>query len=150
MPQIELVTDFGPVITDHLKRLTALDKRAFEGVREEIGAYFKLQIRENLNSQTLFDGRPMPQSKAAIKRQGKTLMASRTAGLYGDYGYQLRDQGVEWGSSLAYAAIHHFGGETGGKRHRFTLPARPVMGIRPQDERKIGDLLIDEIRNLEP
>ena len=60
--------------------------------------------------------------------------------------YQLPAHGVEIGSALVYAAIHHFGGETGRIGHRFTLPARPVLGITDRHERRIGDELIAEIQ----
>ena len=49
------------------------------------------------------------------------------------------------GSDLVYAAIHHFGGETGRRGHRFTLPARPVLGIGPKQEMALGSFLIAEI-----
>ena len=55
---------------------------------------------------------------------------------------------LAWGSALVYAAIHHFGGETG-KGHKVKLPARPVMGIGQRQESRITDLLIAEIRSLQ-
>lgn len=89
----------------------------------------------------------MPQSKAAIARPGKTLIDKHH--LYDSYVYQLVAHGVEIGSALAYAAIHHGGGETGRPGHRFTLPARPVLGMTDRHERRMGQFLIDEIQRVQ-
>lgn len=134
-------------ITRHLAVLAVADARGFEAVRREIGEYLLGDIQDNFDGQKLFDGKAMPQSKAAIARRGKTLIAKHR--LYDSYVYQLPAGGVEWGSALVYAAIHHFGGETGRPGHRFTLPARPVMGIGERQERRIGDLLVAELRSLQ-
>ena len=53
---------------------------------------------------------------------------------------------MEVGSALVYAAIHHFGGPTGRASHRFNMVARPVMGMTPAIEKRIGDLLIADIQ----
>jgi phage gpG-like protein len=133
-------------ITRHLAMLAIMDARGFEGIKREIGDYLVGEIQDNLDGQKLNDGTPMPQSKAAIARKGKTLI--RKHHLYDSYVYQLTAGGLELGSSLVYAAIHHFGGETGRMGHRFTLPARPVMGINDRQERRLGDFLISEIQKL--
>lgn len=133
-------------ITRHLAVLAIADARRFDGARREIGEYLLGDVQDNLDGQRLFDGRAMPQSKAAIQRRGKTLIAKHH--LYDSYVYQLEGGGVAWGSALVYAAIHHFGGETG-KGHKVKLPARPVMGIGQRQESRITDLLIAEIRSLQ-
>lgn len=135
-------------ITRHLALLAIMDARGFDGVRREIGEYFIGEVQDNLDGQKLADGSAMPQSKAAIKRPGKTLIDHRH--LYESYVYQLRGGGVEVGSALVYAAIHHFGGETGRAGHRFTLPARPVLGIGPRQEAALGNFLIAEIQRAQP
>ena len=134
--------DDGP-IRRHLAALMLLDARGFDGVRREIGEYFIGEVQDNLDGQKLAEGKAMPQSKAARARKGKTLI--RKHHLYDSYVYQLVDGGVEVGSALAYAAIHHFGGETGRKGHRFMMTARPVLGVGPAQEAKLGDFLIAEI-----
>ena len=132
------------VITRHLARLALLDRAGFDGVRREIGEFLVGDVQDNLDGQRLFDGSPMPQSKAAIARKGKTLIDRHH--LYDSYVYQLAGLGVEVGSNSVYAAIHHFGGETGRTGHRFTLPARPVLGIGVAQEKHLGDFLIAEIQ----
>ena len=133
----------APEITRHLAVLAVLDAQGWDGVRREIGAYMVGEVQDNLDGQKLADGGPMPQSAAAIARDGKTL--SDKHHLYDSYVFQLVAGGLEVGSALGYAAIHHFGGETGRKGHRFTLPARPVLGIGPAQEARIGDFLIAQI-----
>lgn len=135
--------DTAPV-RQHLALLALLDVRGFDGVRREIGEYLVGDVQDNLDGQKLFDGQPMPQSKAAIARKGKTLIDRHH--LYDSYVYQLVPGAIEVGSNSVYAQIHHFGGETGRRGHRFTLPARPVLGIGVEQERKLGDILIKEIQ----
>jgi phage virion morphogenesis protein len=142
-PVLTLGFDAAP-ITRHLARLALLDARRFDSVRREIGEYLLGEIQDALDGQQLFDGRAMPQSQAAVDRKGKTLIAKHH--LYDSYTHQLVGTGVEIGSPLAYAAIHHFGGETGRPGHRFTMTARPVMGMTATHEQRLGDLLIADIQ----
>ena len=130
-------------ITRHLAALAIMDARGWDAARREIGEYLLGEVQDNLDGQKLVDGSAMPQSKAAIKLAGKTLIKQHH--LYDSYVYQLPAGGVEIGSALVYAAIHHFGGETGRRGHRFTLPARPVLGIGPAQEAALGSFLVAEI-----
>lgn len=131
-------------LLSHLGKLSA--RRQWAGARREIGEYLVGDIQDNFDRQKRFDGSAMTQSKAAIKRAGKTLIDSHA--LYDSYVYQLARGGVEVGSNKVYAAIHHFGGQTGrGKKTKIT--ANPVMGIGARQERRIGDILISEIEALQ-
>ena len=153
------------VIRHHLERLLLLQFSTFESVLSEIGEYMVGEIQDNLDEQKLWDGKDMPQSKAAEKRKGgyvksksgeehysseaegggKTLIDKKH--LYESYIYQLAEgSSIEIGSDKVYASIHHFGGETGRKGHRFTLPARPVMGLGIRREEAIGAFLLDELK----
>lgn len=134
----------GP-LRSHLARLSA--RQEWTKTRRQIGEFMVGDIQDNLDGQKLFDGGSMPQSKAAIKRRGKTLIKDHH--LYDSYVYQLAHGGVEVGSAKAYAAINHFGGETGRSGHRFQMLARPVMGIAMRQELQIGYLLINAIRELQ-
>lgn len=133
------------LLTGHLSRLAVADARGFAAVRHEIGSYLLGEVQDSLDGQKLFDGTAMPQSKAAIKRAGKTLI--RKHHLYDSYVYQLTGGGLELGSNLIYAAIHHFGGDAG-RGHATHIEARPVMGMTAAHEARIGDVLIDQIRRL--
>jgi phage gpG-like protein len=158
---LRLGFDDGP-IRAHLARLSILDRRGFDSARREIGEFMVGDIQDNLDGQRLADGSPMPQSKAARTgegrtgrerrkgkivgkgKPGKTLIDSHL--LYDSYVYQLDGRlGLEVGSEMVYAAIHHFGGETGRRNARFTLPPRPVMGFGAAQERQLGDILIADI-----
>ncbi|KLN54726.1 phage virion morphogenesis protein [Variovorax paradoxus] len=144
MSGVELRAGFNSeAIRLHLARLAIADAEGYVKAREDIGEYMVGEVQDNLDGQKLFDGAAMPQSKAAIARQGKTLIAKHH--LYDSYVHQLVPGGVAIGSDLVYAAIHHFGGETGRPGHRFTMKARPVLGVGPAQETHIGDLLIAEI-----
>ncbi len=141
---LRLNVQAGDAMARHLAALAALEAGHFAAARRQIGEYLVEDVQDNLEGQRLFDGRPMPQSKAAIKRKGRTLIDKHH--LYDSYVYQLGGNTVEAGSALVYAAIHHHGGLTGRLRHRFRMEARPVLGIGERQERRLGDLLIAEIR----
>lgn len=134
----------GPLLS-HLARLSA--RQEWTKARREIGEFMVGDIQDNLDRQKLFDGSAMPQSKAAIKRRGKTLIDEHH--LYDSYVYQLARGGLELGSAKVYAAINHFGGETGRPGHRFQMLARPVMGIAIRQELQIGYLLIKSIKDMQ-
>jgi phage gpG-like protein len=132
------------VLLRHLARLSA--RQQFTAARREIGEFMIGEVQDNLDSQKLFDGSPMPQSKAAIARSGKTLIDRHH--LYDSYVFQLVRGGVEIGSNSVYARIHHFGGETGRPGHRFNMKARPVLGVGPRQERRIGEILLAEVGSM--
>ncbi|MEZ7785006.1 phage virion morphogenesis protein [Cupriavidus gilardii] len=127
----------------HLERLA---QEQFVRVRQDIGEYMVGQIQDRFDEQRLWDGTAMSQSKAAIARQGQTLMEHRL--LYQSYVYQLVSKGVTVGSNLVYAAIHHFGGDTG-RGHRTHIEARPVLGVNDLDERVIGNKLVNALKDMQ-
>lgn len=140
--------DLGPLAA-HLAALVATgDAAAWKEPLTEIGDYQLGEIQDNFDHQRLADGSPMPQSAAAIAREGKTLIEHRH--LYGSYTRQVDGWDVDVGSDSVYARIHHFGGETGHPGHRFEMLARPVMGIGPEQEAYITSVLMETLRGLEP
>ncbi|MFA9219437.1 MAG: phage virion morphogenesis protein [Sphingomonadaceae bacterium] len=136
---------FSGQLSEHLARLAAEDGRGFEGARREVGDFLVGQIKDNLDHQLLADRSPMPPSAAAAARSGRTLIDN--GHLSESYVYQLTGDGLEVGSAKIYAAIHHFGGQTG-RGHKTHIIPRPVMGIGDEEEREIGDILLDSIRRL--
>jgi len=52
----------------------------------------------------------------------------------------VTDSSVTVASRLKYSAIHQFGGKAGRGR-KVTIPARPYIGIKPDDMRDITDIL---------
>lgn len=153
------------VIRMHLARLAVLDRRGFASVRREIGEYMVGDVQDNLRDQKLADGSAMPQSARAAgktthykrdnKKRGVKKGDVRTFGktlidhghLRDSYTYNLRLAGLEVGSNLVYSAIHHFGGKAG-RGHRTTITPRPVLGVDQRQERRMGDLLIAELRKV--
>lgn len=155
----------GPLVR-HLARLAA--RQEWTKARREIGEFMRGDIQDNLDGQKLFDGRPMPQSKAAIQRRGKTLIKDHH--LYDSYTYNLVRGGLEVGSDKVYAAIQHFGGQT--RAHVINarpgsalktpfglfksvyhpgskIAARPVMGIAIRQELQIGYIVSQAIKDIE-
>ncbi len=137
-------------IEQHLQRLALADAAHFKDVRQEMGEWLLGQVQDNFDKQRLWDGSPMPQSKAAIRRKGKTLI--KTHRLYDSYVYQLVGDSVEVGSALIYARIHHFGGATSmPSKHGPTQPikARPVLGVTDAMAQRMGNFLINELKRLQ-
>lgn len=130
----------------HLRRLMALDAGKFASVKRQIGEYMVGEVQDNLDGQKLFNGAAMPQSKAALKRSGKTLIDSHH--LYDSYVYQADGAGVQIGSNKVYAAIHHFGGMTGRGNKARILP-RPVLGVGARQELQLGYLLTDMLKAIQ-
>jgi phage gpG-like protein len=143
---LRLKTDGSP-IGRHLASLQQLDATQFQAARREIGEFLLGDIQDCFDRQKLADGSPMPQSQAAIKRRGKTLIDHHH--LYDSYVYQLTAGGVEVGSDMVYAAINHFGGKTG-RGHKTEIKSRPVMGLDGRRERDIGDYLVAAITRAQP
>lgn len=141
---LEMRFEDGPLVR-HLARLSA--RQEWTKARREIGEYMRGDIQDNLDGQKLFDGSAMPQSKAAIERKGKTLIKDHH--LYDSYTFNLTRGGVEVGSAKVYAAIHHFGGETGRPGHRFHMIARPVMGIATRQALQIGYIVTQALKDIE-
>lgn len=114
---------------------------------DEIGSYLVSETANRFREGVQPDGAPLLPSLRAIETGGKTLVDR--GHLRDSYTYQVfpGGLGVEAGSSMVYAAIHHFGGETG--RNKATkLPARPVLGINDDDEREIDAIVFDHLRGV--
>lgn len=111
---------------------------AFNSVLQDIGEDVLGDVQDNIAYQKLADGSGMPQSAAAVKRGGKTLLDR--GHLRDSYAYQIAGGILAVGSNMVYAAIHHFGGKTG-RGHKINITARPVLGINSQRELAIGDKL---------
>lgn len=134
-------------IERHLALLAATGGSLSEGLRREMGEYLLAQVQDRFDDQVLVDGSAMPQSKAAIARDGKTLIERHH--LYDSYVYNVLPSGVEIGSNSAYARIHHFGGKAG-RKHGIEIVARPVLGVNSADEAHLGALVFEELERLTP
>lgn len=63
-----------------------------------------------------------------IKNKG---ILHRSGHLRDSFTHDVSDHHVTIGTNVAYAPIHHFGGQAG-KNHKVKIPARPFMPIDPQ------------------
>lgn len=124
------------------EKLQALSNEAFEQAATDIGAYMVQRVQERFAQQQLWDGSSMPQSAAAKEREGQTLIDY--GHLRDSYTYNLIPGGVEIGSGLVYAAIHHFGGMTG-RGHRTKIIPRPVLGVNGADAEEIGYFILEAL-----
>lgn len=106
----------------------------------EIGAFLRTDVTQRFRREQAPDGTRWIKSAAAKKRGGLTLTKSRD--LAKSFTYNIEHQGMEFGSGEEYAAIHHFGGETG-RNHSTVLPARPLIGIAQSQEQEIFDIISD-------
>lgn len=82
------------------------------------------------------------------KRRNKNKILTLNGYLSGTLRYQIEPDGLLFGSSLPYAAIHHFGGvikpktakalNVGGRLVRqVTIPARPWLGLSAADHDRL-------------
>jgi len=132
---------------DDREVLQALDRLGHFKAREmfdDIGGYLNSETERRFDESIDWQGQPLEPSERALREGGKTLIDY--GHLRDSYTYQLflDGSGLEWGSDMVYAAIHHFGGETG-RNLATELPPRPIIGINADDEEEIGFIVRDFI-----
>jgi len=125
-----------------MQNLEHFDSRA---MFDDVGAYLDSEVANRFRAGIDADGNDLIPSQRAIREGGKTLVDH--GHLRDSYTHQvfIDGSGVEQGSDDIRAAIHHFGGETG-RGHATTLPARPVIGVNPDDEGEISSIAQDHLR----
>lgn len=79
--------------------------------------------------------KPLSDRTLALKRKrGKSTKILRQDGYLADKtAYNVRNDGVEFGSQEIYARLHQFGGKAG-RGKKVTIPARPWLGAGEKDE----------------
>lgn len=123
-----------------------------EPVLEKVGLYGENSTRERFDTNVGPDGVPWKKSLHSVIT-GQPTLVGETLQLRDEIHYSVEDGGVEWGSSLEYAAIHQFGGviqAKSGKGLSFmlasgdhvvvqsvTMPARPYLGLSAEDDAEI-------------
>jgi phage virion morphogenesis protein len=65
--------------------------------------------------------------------------------LRGSIAYRAGGSKVEWGTGKVYGAIHQFGGQAG-RNKKVTIPARPFLGVGPDDRSEIVNILENHLR----
>lgn len=111
----------------------------------EIGDFVRSETWRNFDEQQTPEGQRWKPSQRALREGGTTL---REYGILRDsYTYDARRDQVEIGSNVIYAAIHHYGGETG-RNHATKIDPRPALGLTSEMEADIGDMALDFYRGL--
>lgn len=137
-----------------LKRLVALGRDATPAMRD-IATLGESTTRLRFRNETGPDGVKWKPSLRARITGGRTL--TKDSHLVDSTSSNFGPESAEWGVNRVYAAIHQFGGKiearNGGKlRFRLanggfatvdsiTMPARPFLGISPDDADDILDIL---------
>lgn len=126
------------------KRLAELvdrmDNRA--GFHKNVGEHLLNRLVDRFEAERAPDGSSWLALKPVTiaKREADGLIPItilRASGrLAGSFNALPSSDDVRIGSGLVYAAIHHFGGEAG-RGHSVTIPARPILGLEPDDPDEI-------------
>lgn len=149
---IAVIEDGLAQAADRLTRLTVLDKRE---LLDTIGRLTQLQTRQRIRDEKAApDGTPW---KPNARGSGELYAQGN---LYESIDYRVNGNDIEVGSSLVYAAIHHFGGiikpknakalafRVGGKSvfaKSVTIPARPYLGLSSDNRDELESVISDFI-----
>lgn len=117
----------------------------------DVARYVASATQDRFRRETGPDGEPWRRSRRAKAEGGQTLTDS--ARLRRSIVWSANDREAVVGTNVRYAAIHQFGGDIrarGAGRLRFflpgvgfrsprqvSMPARPFLGLGPEDERPI-------------
>lgn len=141
------------------RRLERLARVNFTAVHKEIGEYILSTVHERFDKGEGPDGRKWPVSIRARAEGGQTLVDTRH--FQNSFNYRARPDRVDVGTNWPWARVHHEGrvirprkakalrfrvaGRWAVKR-RVEIPARPVLGINPDDQREIREIVAEAIR----
>ncbi len=118
------------------------------GFYKNVGEHLVNSVQENFDAERAPDGSPWKTLSAVTVARREAMghigspMLRISGALAGSINYLPSDQDVRVGSSLVYAAIHHFGGDSKGYM-KATIPARPYLGMKPEDEDAILEIAED-------
>ncbi|MDE2667550.1 MAG: phage virion morphogenesis protein [Acidobacteriota bacterium] len=121
-------------------RETAAKFNNLQDLMEEIGEHLVSSTLLRFERADSPEGTPWaPWSEAyAAKREGGAMLMDSER-LAGSITYQAGPEQVEVGSNVIYAAIHQAGGEDVG----IPIPARPYLGISPDEEIEVLEIISD-------
>lgn len=113
--------------------LKKIHDRRFEEQKAPDGTTWKA-----LSPVTLELKRKRGKSNKILRQDG--YLANRTA-------FNVRDNGVEFGSAEPYARLHQFGGQAGRGR-KVTIPKRPWLGTNRRDDAYLLQKATDHLRRM--
>jgi len=138
--QIELDVSFAA------ERFARLERTVADSLLDAIGELVVGQIKERIDTDKRSpEGVAWPawSDVYAATRKGSQSLLLGEGNLQGSIAAVRRGDAVAVGSGSEYAAIHQFGGDT--SRGHPPIPARPYLGLSPEDRRAIDELISDAI-----
>lgn len=120
---------------------------------EEIGASLLTSTQQRFEDEESPEGKPWVPlaestqrkkvTKKGARRGSANILRSPSALLYGSLTYLAKQTEVVIGANKDYAAIQQLGGTPGMPPGPAAIPARPYLGISEDDEREIGQILVE-------
>lgn len=131
--------DFTGDALPALKQISEKAERP-KDLLDDIGAFLDMDVTTRFLQELTPGGTKWKKSKAAAERGGLTLTDNRD--LAGSVTHSVYDDELIHGLGEKYAAIHHFGGETG--RNKATkIEERPIIGIEAYQSGVIEEMVSD-------
>lgn len=109
-----------------------------------IGEAMVASTHERFQEKEAPDGTPWaPLSQTTIDRKGHgRILEGETHQLARQIHYEAGDDALEWGSSMIYAAMQHYGGEQSEFPHLWgDIPGREFLGVSSEDRDEVLDTL---------
>ena len=137
--QVQQTVQGLDALADRLNRLASAQ---YDELLDQMGATVESQTRRRLSEEkTSPEGDPW----APLSAQWQARKAGRSSGgLLEDQGhlvdsiaFTVEGSEVHIGTPLVYGAIHQMGGEPVGK----AIPARPYLGLSPDNEQELQEVI---------
>lgn len=125
---------------DFLRDLKGEDLYELE---KSIGLEMAEVARDHLEEHKTFEGKPMkPWSEKYEERVHKSgerrdILLGPERRLHRSMSFQVRNDGIYYGSNMVYAAVHQWGWK------EKNIPARPYLGMGEEEKQGIEDILED-------
>lgn len=120
----------------------------------EIAASMEAWTQHRFETERAPDGTPWKRSRRAIEEGGQTL--TKSARLRQSLSHRSSAKTAETGTNVVYAGVHQEGAvirpknakalvfRVGGRfvtAQKVEIPARPFLGIGPEDDRELGEIV---------
>jgi len=122
-----------------------------EPVFRDIGEYLISSTRQRFVDGVGPDGEAWAENSELTlsRKKGDKPLIGETKRLSNELAYALLGDGLEFGSTMEYAAVQQFGADqrsfTGGKSPWGDIPPRPFIGLSSEDEVAVRDILIEHL-----
>lgn len=120
------------------------------GFYKNVGERLLRSVHDNFDNESAPDGSRWQSLSLVTRDRHSELYGNaqitilRASGrLKESINYEPSETDVKIGSSLVYAAIHHFGGVSKGYMKGAVIPARPYLGLSATDEAEIQSIADD-------